>query len=223
MPIKYDFLELLDIHALYYTANISMVYIPQDKFAKRARREGFRARSAYKLLDLQKKFQLIKEGDKVLDLGAAPGSWVQVAAQVVGEKGVVLGLDRGVMKPLSWPTVRMLQKDILDEDTVELLRKQGHREFDVVLSDVAPNTTGVRERDQALSHELSLRVLDIATKILKRGGSMVMKVFEGPDTPELMKEAGKLFSSVKLVKPQASTKGSKELYIVARGRQMKQN
>ena len=193
-----------------------MVYIPHDKFARRARQEGFRARSAYKLLDLQRKFKVLKPGDHVLDLGAAPGSWLQVAAQIVGKEGKVLGLDRTAMKPLTWPNVRMVQKDIFDADMVEFLGAQGYKSFDVVLSDVAPNTTGVKERDQALAHELSLRVLDIALELLKRGGVLVIKVFEGPETPGLIKEVEKHFSSVKLVKPEASTKGSRELYLVAK-------
>ena len=193
-----------------------MVYIPHDKFARRAKQEGFRARSAYKLLDLQRKFKILKAGDRVLDLGAAPGSWLQVAAQIVGKEGRVLGLDRTAMKPLTWPNVRMVQKDIFDTGMVEFLGAQGYREFDVVLSDVAPNTTGMKERDQAVSHQLSLRALEIATQVLNKGGGMIIKVFEGPDTPALIKESEKHFSSVKLIKPEASTKGSRELYLVAK-------
>ena len=193
-----------------------MVYIPQDKFAKRARREGFRARSAYKLLDLQKKFQLIKAGDRVLDLGAAPGGWIQVASPIVGQNGLVVAVDIEAIDSLRLRFKQIFQKNIEDEDFVEFLEKHGYKTFDVVLSDVAPNTTGLKERDQALAHELCLRVLEIAIQLLDKKGNMVMKIFEGPDTPELIKEVEKLFSSVKLVKPMASTKGSKELYLVAR-------
>ncbi|HEY4509662.1 MAG TPA: RlmE family RNA methyltransferase [Candidatus Paceibacterota bacterium] len=193
-----------------------MVYIPQDKFAKRARREGFRARSAYKLLDLQKKFQLIKAGDRVLDLGAAPGGWIQVASPIVGQNGLVVAVDIEAIDSLRLRFKQIFQKNIEDEDFVEFLEKHGYKTFDVVLSDVAPNTTGMKERDQALAHELCLRVLEIAIQLLDKKGNMVMKIFEGPDTPELIKEVEKLFSSVKLVKPMASTKGSKELYLVAR-------
>lgn len=199
-----------------------MVYIPHDKFARRARQEGFRARSAYKLLDLQRKFKILKAGDRVLDLGAAPGSWLQVASGIVGEKGKVVGVDSASIKPLGLANVLALEKDIFDEDFSAALQKHGFRTFDVVLSDVAPNTSGMKEKDQALSYELSSRVLDIATQVLKEGGGVIIKVFEGPDTPVLIKETEKHFSSVKLVKPEASTKGSKELYIVARNRQMRQ-
>lgn len=193
-----------------------MVYIPYDKFAKRARQEGFRARSAYKLLDLQRKFKILKAGDRVLDLGSSPGSWLQVAARIVGQKGKVVGVDLAAIKPLGLANVLTLEKDILDEDFLEFLARQGYKKFDAVLSDVAPNTTGVKERDQALSHGLSLHALEIGTQLLRESGGVVIKVFEGPDTPVLIKEAEKHFSSVKLVKPEASTKGSKELYLVAK-------
>ena len=193
-----------------------MVYIPYDKFARRAKQEGYRARSSYKLLDLQRKFGLIKRGDRVLDLGAAPGSWLQVAASIVGERGKVVGVDLAPIKPLGLANVVAFQKDILEEDFVGFLARQGHKIFDAVLSDVAPNTSGIKERDQALSHDLSLRVLGLASQLLRKGGTMVIKVFEGPNTSQLMKETEKHFSSVKLVKPEASTKGSKELYLIAR-------
>lgn len=193
-----------------------MVYIPHDKFARRAKKEGYRARSAYKLLDLQRKFRILKTGQRVLDLGAAPGSWTQVAAPIVGQKGKVIAVDIVSIKPLDFAWVKTFQKDIQDEDFIEFIKQKEPQLFDVVLSDVAPSTTGIKERDQALSYELSSRALKIATQLLNKGGTMVIKVFEGPDTPALIKEAEKHFSRVHLVKPEASTKGSKEMYIVAR-------
>lgn len=193
-----------------------MAYVPHDKFARRAKQEGYRARSAYKLLDLQRKFQILKKGESVLDLGAAPGSWLQVAAPIVGGEGMVMGLDRVPIKPLPFSWVKTFQKDIQDKDFIEFLKQQESRRFDVVLSDTAPTTSGVKERDQALSHELSLRVLEIAKEVLRNGGSMVLKIFEGPETPALVAEAKKYFQTVALVKPQASQKESKEFYAVAR-------
>lgn len=150
-----------------------------------------------------------------MDLGAAPGSWLQVAASIVGGKGSVVGVDIAAIEPLKISQVRVFQKDIFDADFIEVLEKQGFAKFDVVLSDVAPSTTGIKERDQALSHELSLRVLEIASQLLKKGGIMVIKVFEGPDTPQLTKQVRKYFSHFDLVKPEASTKGNKERYIIA--------
>src|SRR3989344_4927989 len=123
-----------------------MVYIPHDKFARKARQEGYRARSAYKLLDLQRKFGLIKRRDRVLDLGAAPGSWMQVAAQFVGDKGKVVGIDLAPIQPLGSANAAAFQKDIGEEDFIGFLEKQGFKAFDVVLSDVAPNTTGIKAR-----------------------------------------------------------------------------
>lgn len=196
-----------------------MIYIPNDKFARRARQEGYRARSAYKLLDIQRKFRILKKGQRVLDLGAAPGSWLQVAASIVGEKGKIAGVDLVPIKPLSFSWVETFQKDIQDENFIEFMRQKEPQLFDVVLSDVAPNTTGIKERDQAVSHELASKVLHIALQALKKNGSLVIKFFEGPDTPPLIEEAEQYFSTVKLVKPAASTKGSKEIYLVAKNYQ----
>lgn len=150
-----------------------------------------------------------------MDLGAAPGSWLQVAAPIVGEKGKVMGVDIAPIKPLSFSWVQTFQKDIKGKDFIEFLKKQEPQLFDVVLSDVAPSTTGIKERDQALSYELCVRVLDIAKKLLRDKGNMVLKIFEGPETPRLITEVKKYFTKVNLLKPQASTKGSKELYLVA--------
>ncbi|HEX9722402.1 MAG TPA: RlmE family RNA methyltransferase [Candidatus Paceibacterota bacterium] len=192
-----------------------MAYVPHDKFAQKAKEKGYRARSAFKLLDLQKKFQLIKKGDMVLDLGAAPGSWMQVVSQIVGERGRVAGVDISSIETLGFPNVQTFQKSIADKDFVEFLRKQDPVVFHVVLSDIAPNTTGIKSRDEALSHELSMCVLEIATHVLKKKGNLVIKVFEGPETPWLVKEAKKHFARVHLAKPMASTKGSKELFLIA--------
>ncbi len=193
-----------------------MVYIPHDKFARRAKTEGYRARSAYKLLYLQRKFKILKKGQRVLDLGAAPGSWTQVASAIVGEKGLIVAVDIVPMKPLNVPQVKVFQKDIQDADIIDFLKAEEPLGFDMALSDVAPNTTGIKERDQAVSHELASRALQVAIQVLKKGGSLAIKVFEGPDTPQLIKEAQQNFSVVKLVKPEASTKGSKEIYLLAR-------
>ena len=192
-----------------------MAYIPHDKFAQKAKEKGYRARSAYKLLDLQKKFQLLKKGDVVLDLGAAPGSWMQVVSQIIGEQGRVAGVDISPIETLGFPNVQTFQKSIADKDFAGFLAGKGYKTFDVALSDIAPNTTGIKSRDEALSHELSMRVLETATHVLKKKGNLVIKVFEGPETPRLMKEAKKHFSRVHLAKPMASTKGSKELFLAA--------
>ncbi len=192
------------------------MYIPNDKFARRARREGYRARSAYKLLDIQRKFRILKLGDFVLDLGAAPGSWMQVASKIVGSAGKVLGVDKALILPLKDGSITIAQKDIFDSDLIEYILNYFGGKIDVVLSDAAPATTGLRERDQAVSLELAKRALEIALAVLKIGGNAVIKIFEGENTPQLLTQAREHFSSVKIIKPSGSQKRSREIYIVCR-------
>lgn len=216
-----------------------MKYQP-DKWARRAKEEGYSARSAYKLLALDREFSLLEEGDLVLDLGSAPGSWVQVALKKIGAKGFVVGVDLGPVdiKKVANPVrsraragapegpggratsngvnFAFLRKDIYDADLGTELNKIIKKPFDVILSDAAPKTTGQKDVDQWRSHELSLRVFDIVVDELKKGGSAVVKIFEGPDSPELIGLFKEKFAKVNLVKPEASTKGSQEAYIVAK-------
>jgi 23S rRNA (uridine2552-2'-O)-methyltransferase len=196
-----------------------MAYIPQDKWALRAQKEGYLARSAYKLLDIDRRFKILKKGDLVLDLGSAPGSWIQVARQKMGPEGFIVGVDIEPVKTKTFKTVKFIfiHKDIYDEDLMSVIKRAVNaRKFNSVLSDAAPKTTGQKDIDEWRSHELSLRVLDIVKSELKKGGNAVIKVFEGPDTPELLKISKELFKIVHLVKPEASIKGSKESYIVAK-------
>lgn len=186
-----------------------MAFNRKDRFFHKAKAEGFLARSAYKLDELQKKYRLIKAGQMVLDLGAAPGAWSQVALKVVGPNGRVVGLD---LKPidLKADNARFYQMNAFDFDPGIL---EG-RELHVVLSDMAPNTSGVRNVDQARSLELCQQVLNIAEKHLKPGGHLVMKLFEGPDAQQIEKRMAGLFSQVKRYKPEAVRKGSFETYFV---------
>lgn len=193
-----------------------MAYIPRDKFAQRAKKQEYRARSAYKLLDLQQKFRIMKPGDFVLDLGAAPGSWLQVASQIAGAKGKVVGIDLLTIEKLPGAHIETIQKNVLDQDIAEYALKRAAGNFDVVLSDMAPQTSGIQERDQLLAEELSWRALEISRRVLRKNGNAVVKIFEGPDTQELVRETKRRFASVKLVKPSGSQKGSKEFYIIAR-------
>ena len=213
-----------------------MAYHP-DKWAKRAREEGYLARSAYKLLALDREFHLFSKGDLVLDLGSAPGSWAQVALEKIGPPplenkspisgrkaqfskgggGFVVGVDLEPAKVGNSVNFAFLRKDIYDADLESELDKIIRKKFDVVLSDAAPSTTGQKDIDQWRSHELALRVFDIIKDELKKGGNAVVKVFEGPDTPEVIRLFKESFKRVNMVKPEASTKGSKEAYIVAKG------
>lgn len=186
-----------------------MTFNPKDRFFHKAKKEGFLARSAYKLDELQAKYKLIRAGNWVLDLGAAPGAWSQVAAKIVGPSGRVIGID---LKPIDWkaPNAKFYQMNAFQFDSSIL---EGHA-MDCILSDMAPNTTGVRSVDQARSHELCLEVLKIADQYLKPGGHLVMKVFEGPDAQDIVKQIQGKFESYKRTKPEAVRKGSFETYLI---------
>jgi len=188
---------------------------PKDRFFHKAKADGYLARSAYKLEDLQKKFRLIRSGDLILDLGAAPGAWSQVALKCVGPSGRVVGLDLKAMD-LKAPNARFYQMNAFEFDS-QILE---NRMVDCLLSDMAPNTTGIRNVDQMRSHELCEEVLKIAQVHLVQGGHLVIKIFEGPETGEFTKRLGKMFSQVKRIKPEAVRKGSFETYLVGLKKQL---
>lgn len=186
-----------------------------DQFFRKAKAEGYRARSAYKLLQIQERFHVIRRGDVVVDLGAAPGSWSQVAARLVGDRGQVVALDLQEMEPI--PGVTLLQGDMTAlEVQDEVIDAVGGR-ADVVLSDAAPSTTGIKLRDHVLSMELARAALAVAREILRPGGNFVVKVFEGEDLPGVIRDVKMAFHPVKVHKPAASRQESWEQFIVARG------
>ncbi|SHF40647.1 23S rRNA Um-2552 2'-O-methyltransferase [Desulfacinum infernum DSM 9756] len=185
----------------------------QDHYFHRAKKERYLARAIYKLEQIQKKHRILKPGQRVLDLGAAPGSWIQFTERVVGPKGLVVGVD---LQPIAhrFPShVITYQRDIFDEETEALLR--GHGPFDVVLSDMAPKTSGIKAADAARSELLYERALDLACRLLRPGGHFCSKIFQGSDFHALVAETKRRFRRVKVVKPDASRKQSKEIYILA--------
>lgn len=187
-----------------------------DHYFKQAKAEGYLARSAYKLKEIIKKRQLLKRGDRVLDLGCAPGSWLQVASETVGDRGIVVGLDLQAIEADIAGNVITLQGDVFKTEPRQLLALSGKPTlFDVVLSDMAPNTTG--DGDHFRSVELCRRVLAILPGLLKADGNMTMKVFEGEEYPSLLKEMRLLFKEVKGFKPDATRDVSKEMYIIGIG------
>ena len=186
-----------------------MTYNPKDRFFHKAKAEGFVARSAYKLDELQKKLKLISRGQTVLDCGAAPGAWSQISSQIVGPQGRVIGLDLKVIE-LKIENAAFYQMDVFQFDPAIL---EG-RQLDCLLSDMAPNTTGVRSVDQARSAALCEEVLKLTQTHLKTHGNMVMKLFEGSDGEKIAKETTKLFRATKRFKPEAVRKGSFETYII---------
>jgi 23S rRNA (uridine2552-2'-O)-methyltransferase len=188
----------------------------QDHYARRAKKEKFPARSVYKLKEMQQKYNLIKKGDKVLDLGCAPGSWLVYAAKLTGNKGGVVGID---LKPVSARVpshVRVYQGDILSMDN-ELFKLTG-KGFNVVLSDMAPATTGSRHVDSARSFNLCQAALSIAQETLVSGGSFVCKIFHGEDFKTFSDAVKQKFNRHKIFKPQSSRKASKEIYIIGFGK-----
>ena len=187
----------------------------QDRFFQQAKSEGYRARSAYKLLQLQEKFHLIRRGDVVVDLGAAPGSWSQVLVDLVGPQGRVIAVDLQTIEPL--PGVTFLQGDMTDAQVQAALIAAAGGPVDAVVSDAAPGTTGVKLHDHVLSMELARAALAVAHALLKPGGNLVIKVFQGEDLPAVIHDVKMAFHPVKIHKPEASRKESWEQFIVAKG------
>lgn len=193
-----------------------MAYNKKDHYHRKAKEEGFLARSAYKLQEIQKKFRLLRPGSRVLDLGCAPGAWAQVALPLVGAHGLVVGVDLEKIEKsaLDHPRFRFLQGDAF------LLKPEDVPEapFDVILSDMAPKTSGVKVRDQARSAELCLHALAVSEQHLKPGGSLVVKLFEGEDAERVRKAIASRFGQLKLFRPESTRAASAEIYLVATGR-----
>jgi 23S rRNA (uridine2552-2'-O)-methyltransferase len=186
-----------------------------DPYVRAAKQEGFRSRAAFKLVELDDKYRFLKRGARVLDLGAAPGGWSQVAAKRVGESGKVVAADILETEPLAGVTV--LQCDLLDADTPARLKDALDGPADIVLTDMAAATTGHRATDHLRTVALFEAALDVAEDVLKPGGVFVGKVFQGGASGELLARVKKLFREVKHVKPPASRAESVELYLVATG------
>jgi len=178
-----------------------------DPYVQKARKEGYRSRAAYKLIEIDQKEKLFRPGQTVLDLGAAPGGWSQVAAQKVTSSGRVIAIDVLEMAPISGVTV--LRGDFRQAAPEE--------KVDIVLSDVSPNLSGIPNVDQARLLELALAAIELCAKVLKRDGVFVVKAFHGEAFDELRKRLNAVFKTAKVVKPSASRGESAETYVVARG------
>jgi 23S rRNA (uridine2552-2'-O)-methyltransferase len=187
-----------------------------DPYVKRAQREGYRSRAAYKLLDIQAKDRLLRPGQQLVDLGAAPGSWSQVAARIVGPRGRVIALDVLPMEPL--PGVTILEGDFREPDVLDRLNDViGETRLDLVLSDMAPNITGTSAVDQPRAMYLVELALEFARERLQPGGSMIVKVFQGEGFDTLRSQMRQAFATVASRKPESSRARSRELYVVAKG------
>ena len=185
----------------------------QDHYSRKAKKDRFPARSVYKLEEIQQKHRLIKKGDKVLDLGCSPGSWLAYAGRLTGDKGMVIGID---LKPVTIqvpPHIKIITEDVFDLDVESL-----GSDFNVVLSDMAPATTGHKGVDAARSLGLCETALGIAQKILLPGGSFVCKIFQGPDFNQFVDSVRNGFKVQKIFKPRSSRKASREIYIIGFGK-----
>jgi 23S rRNA (uridine2552-2'-O)-methyltransferase len=187
----------------------------REHFYKEAKKKGFRARSAFKLLQIQKKFDLIKEDDFVVDLGAAPGGWSQVAKDLVGPSGKIIGIDLLRIEPLEG--VVFFKGDMTKDETLQkILDVAGNRKADVILSDMSPDISGNYSVDQARSVFLCEKALDTAKVLLKSGGVFVCKIFEGEDLKDFLAKVEDVFKVVKQFTPVASRRSSSEIYIIGK-------
>ncbi len=191
-----------------------------DYYVKQAQQKGLRSRSAFKLLELQEKYELIRPGMVVVDLGAAPGGWCQVVRPLLGDQGRVVALDILEMEPLEG--VEFIQGDFTEEMPLRALEDRlGGLEVDLVLSDMAPNMSGMSAIDQARTMYLAELALEFVRAHLKPGGDFVVKLFQGTDFDGYVREVRSLFTKVQVRKPKASRPRSREVYLLARGRQVK--
>lgn len=185
-----------------------------DHYVQKAQKDGYRARAAYKLLEINEKTNLIKKGMTVVDLGSAPGSWSQVASKLVGEKGILIASDILPMDNL--PDVTFIQGDFREADVFDtIMAEVGDRQVDVVLSDMAPNTAGNSAIDQPRMMYLCELAVDFALETLPEGGALIMKVFQGEGAQELRRQMQSKFSKIRSIKPAASRPRSKEMFWIA--------
>ena len=188
----------------------------QDEYVLKARAQGYRSRAVFKLAEIQQKDRVLKPGQFVLDLGAAPGSWSEYASQIIGEQGKIIALDLLPLEPIAGVT--FVQGDFTEQETLDrLLALTDDRRFDLVLSDMAPNLSGMDSVDQPRSIYLAELAFDLAENFLNSTGIFVVKLFQGAGSEELISSFRKRFQSIKLRKPDASRSRSSEIYAICDG------
>lgn len=191
-----------------------MGYNPKDFYFKKAKERNFAARSVFKLEEIDQRFKVFRPGQKVLDLGCAPGSWMQYASQQVGKNGFAIGIDLQKVN-LTLTNAEFVQGDAFEESFIaQQASKHGIDKFDMVLSDMAPKTTGIRDQDQQRSFELCIRALDVAQRWLKPNGTFIVKFFHSGMFEEYMRLMKPLFVKVDLVRPKSTRKASYEIYLI---------
>lgn len=190
----------------------------KDKYVKLATKEKLKSRASFKLRQINDRYKIIKEDDAVIDMGAAPGGWSQIASGIVKEKGLVISVD--LLPVIGIPGVKVVLGDVFSEDILskieDILQESGIKKVDAIISDMAPNITGISSTDAARSFELNKRALFYAEKYLKKGGNLIVKLFRNEYFDEYLKEVKSMFSSCSIYKPEASRSKSSEIYLVAK-------
>jgi 23S rRNA (uridine2552-2'-O)-methyltransferase len=194
-----------------------MTFKVKDHYFKKAKKDNYYARSAYKLDEIDQKFKILKKGDQVIDCGYYPGSWIQYTSKTIGSKGTVIGID---IQPVNEKlellgNVKVLEKDIFTVDDVADVT--GSDKFDIFLSDMAPNTTGIKSIDQLKSLELVEKIFEILPKFLRPGGSLVLKIFESQNAQDFFKTRKNNFNEVKYYRPKSTRSTSKEYFFIGKG------
>ena len=193
-----------------------MTYKAQDSYYKKAKQEGYRSRAAYKLLELQQRFRLMRPGVVVVDLGAAPGGWLQVAAKFVGQSGKVIGIDLQPIETLREANIIFFQGDITSPEISKKISELVDGKVHCVLSDLAPRLSGIRDADAARCLELNRTALTVATALLRPGGSFLVKGFVNQELHTFTLELKQHFHSVQRTRPEATRQGSSEFYFFAK-------
>jgi 23S rRNA (uridine2552-2'-O)-methyltransferase len=186
----------------------------RDYYYQKAKHEKYRSRASYKLSQAVEKYHFMKYGDVVVDLGAAPGGWIQVAKRIVGNKGFILGVDLKPMEPFPQGYVRTIIGDMTDQEMLQQILELLPRKADVIISDASPNISGIWEVDHARQIDLAQRALEIAFEILRPAGNLFVKVFQGDLLDSFTHKMEKHFETVKVVKPEASRAKSSEIFIL---------
>lgn len=204
------------------------MYNRKDHYYKKAKEEGRASRATYKLEQIQSKYKVVRKGDRVIDLGCAPGGWLEILSELIGPDGIVVGIDILPIKIHLKPNIKFVLGNINDESSVDQIisflnltnAPTHHRTIapaDIVVSDMAPNTSGVQFKDAYLSYELCSKALEIAGNILKKGGNFITKIFQGREADDFKKEMKRVFNRVEAYIPAATRISSKEFYLIGLG------
>ncbi|MFY9638072.1 MAG: SAM-dependent methyltransferase [Methanobacterium sp.] len=188
-----------------------------EHYYKMAKKQQYRSRASYKLLQINKRFKIIKSQDKVVDLGAAPGGWSQVALEAVGEEGLVIGVDLEWIRPFDEENYLTVRGDFTEEEILIKIKSLLHGMAQVVISDASPKLSGIKDIDDLRSADLADNALKVCDHLLMHSGNFIMKVFQGTEFDNIIKNIKERFKIVKTTKPPSSKKGSVEMYVVAKG------